>query len=187
MEIQRLKIEALEERQDLDKFVALYLNFQSYVEQLAPFVVGKVPTASLAPAQESLRLELRDEEHRFIEWDEGSQILNPAIFSLVEEPNLYLGNHQLFEHDLFLATKKFEHLIRNQKRALEELHEKIALLTSEREAQDVTSVERPFDSGSVPETVKRADELAERGLKWAGHFLKFWSWAKGILKAIGVE
>lgn len=183
LEITELKLTALRVRQDLDRRVKLYELFQSYIEQFAAILRTSDPEThaleTCVATQESLRLELRDQEYRFVEWHEGDQVLNPAIFSLVEQPDNYLRNHNAFKTDILLAARKFEHLIHKKKRSLEELHEELTVLTSETEARAVTTLDRP--SGPEPTTrIKQADELAEIGFKWAGRLIQFAPWAEKI-------
>lgn len=185
MEITERKLTALRERQDLDRLVKLYELFQSYIEQFAAILPNSAPETqaleTFLATKESLRLELRDQEYRFVEWHEGDQVLNPAIFSLVEQPHNYSRNVNAFKTDILLAARKFEHLIRKKKRALEELHEELTVLTSENEARAVTTLDRP--SGSEPTTtkIKHADGVAEIGFKWAGRVIQFAAWAEKIL------
>ena len=181
---QDLKMIALEERQDFERLVDLYQGFQTYIEQLAEAIRSGTPSNELVSRQQALRLELRDEEHRFTEWHNGELVLNTAIFSLVEEPEDYLTNPAALHAALLLATQKFEYLIRKKERSLRELHEKIALMTTESEARNVTRVEPRSSSGSVVEKAKGADAVTEIGLKWAGRVLKFMSWAESILRTI---
>src|SRR5439155_1164706 len=108
------------------------------------------------------------------------QVLDPPVFSLVERPGLDVVNPIIFEHYLLRATEKFEHLIRKKKRALEELHERIALLTSESEARAVTGIEEAPAPDPVTEKVEYVDEVAEIGIRWAGRVLRFDPWARGI-------
>ena len=185
MEIKELKLRALRERQDLDRLVKLYELFQAYIEQFAVILRNRDPETqaleTCLATQESLRLELRDQEYRFVEWHDGDQVLNPAIFSLLDEPGSYLRNLNAFKTDILLATKKFEHLIQKKRRSLEELHEELTLLTSEAEARAMTTLDRP--SGFEPTTarVKKADEVAEIGFKWAGRLILFAPWAEKLL------
>lgn len=184
MDQQNLKMRALEERQDFERLVDLYQSFQTYIEQLAEAIRSGTPSNELVSRQQALCLELRDEEHRFHEWHDGELQLNPAIFSLVEEPDEYLTSPAVLQASLLLATAKFEYLIRKKERSLRELHEKIALMTTEGEARNVTSMEPSSSSGSVVGKVKGADAVAEIGLKWAGRGLMFMSWAENILRTI---
>src|SRR5258708_3024729 len=149
-QLQILKIDALEERQDLDGLVALYLEFQAYIEKLAEAFHGGGNRSDLAAAHEALRLHLRDEENRFLEWSDGERVLNRPIFSLLEDPD-----PGTFERDLMLATQKFEYMIRKKERSLRELHERIAVLTSDQDAQAVTHVEVDSLSKSAPQKVKQ--------------------------------
>jgi hypothetical protein len=163
MEIRDLKLHALDARQDFERLVELYLEFQEYIEKFA-----------LAP-----RGKLRDEGNWLLEWRDEEQVLNPPIFSFVEEPGPNVSNPTHFEHYLLRATEKFERLIRKKKRALEELHQQIALLTSESEARAVTGIEEPSAPDAVTEKVEHYDEV-EIGIKWAGQVLRFAPWAKDI-------
>lgn len=185
-DVRNLKIEALHERQDLDRLVGLYEDFQGYIEKLARAIQGTMPEGELIAANETVRLRFRDEEHRFLEWSEGEQILNTAIFTLIEEPDAFARDLQGFQNYLLLATKKFEHLIRKKERRLKELHEEISLLTNEKEAREITWVEKPNGDESLPEKVKAADEVAEIGLKWAGRLVQFVPWARTVLKLLGI-
>jgi hypothetical protein len=185
LEITELKLSALRERQDLDRLVSLYELFQTYVEQFAAILrngdrEGQVLEACVA-TRESLKLELRDQESRFVEWHDGDQILNPAIFSLLDEPGSYLRNHNAFKTDILLATTKFQHLIQKKRRSLEEVHEQLSLLTSETDARAVTTLDGL--SGFEPTTtkIKKADEVAEIGFKWAGRLILFAPWAEKLL------
>lgn len=128
-----------------------------------------------------MRLELREQEYRFLEWHEGDQVPNPAIFSLVERPDIYLRNPSTFNTDRLLARSKFEHLIYEKRRVLEETQEELTVLTSETQARAVPTSARPSEAEPTTTKIKRADEVAEIGFKWVARLIQFFApWAEKI-------
>ena len=190
-EVKTRKLEALQQRQYIDRLVELYKEFQDYIEGLArdlnePDAVTQQDLETLVRRQESLRLHLDEKENLFLEWHEGDQVLNPHIFSLVREPGAYRHDRNGFRCAVLFATQKFEHLIRKEERSLRELHEQIALLTSEEEAHAVTTLEPRSRLQSAANKMVNADQIIDKGLKWGGHLLKFGLWAKGLFEAHGL-
>ena len=184
-EIRALKLNALEERQDLARLVSLYESFQAYTEALAKVIRQEATPESLKAIYLEVRHEFDDEEPRFLEWNEGEQVLNSAIYSLVRNPRLFIDSPGDLRDTLLAATVKFQHLIAKQERNLRELHERIALITSEAEAYGLTKVEsREGEQPGLAEKAQQADTIGEIGIKWAGKLLRFGSWAEGILSGL---
>jgi len=126
-------------------------------------------------------LELREQEYRFLEWHEGDQVPNPAIFSLVERPDNYLRNPSAFNTDRLLARSKFEHLINEKERVLEEPHEELTVLMSETQARAVPTPASPPEAEAATTKIKRADEVAEIAFKWVARLIQFFTpWAERI-------
>lgn len=125
-EVQGFKLHALEEQQDLARLVSLYEDFQEYAESLAKVIRSEAPAESLKAIWLKTRHEFDDEEPRFLEWQDGEQILNSAIYSLVRNPQHFIDAPDDLRNTLLAATVKFQHLIATQERTLRELHEKIA-------------------------------------------------------------
>lgn len=189
-EIKTRKLAALQQKQYIDRLVALYEEFQTYIEGLARALYGpdqltEHELENLVRRQEALRLHLDEKENLFLEWQEGEQVLNHHIFSLVRDPDTYRHDRNAFRGSVLLATEKFAYLIREQERSLRELHEQIALLTSEGEAQAVTTLEPQPRLQSTASRMADADQIIDTGLKWGGHLVKFGLWAKGVLEAYG--
>jgi hypothetical protein len=189
-EVKTRKLEALQQKQYIDRLVALYEEFQTYIEGLVsalncPDRLTEQDYETLVRRQEALRLHLDEKENLFLEWHDGEQVLNPHIFSLVREPDTYRHDRNAFRCSVLLATEKFEYLIRKQERSLRELHEQIALLTSEGEAQAVTTLEPRSRLQSTASKMGDVDQIIDKGLKWGGHLVKFGLWAKGLFEAYG--
>lgn len=182
MDVMPLKLEALEHRQDLDHLLDLYGQFQRYVELLTPVVRGEKPSAEFPTVHGKLQLALRDEEGRFLEWADGNQVLNPDVYGLVDD-NDSLRDPTTFANAVAGATTKFEHLIRESERSLRQLHEKIALIEGETQAQQVTTLE---SRSELQERLSKVDAAAEAGLKWGARIYKFGSWAVGIAKSLSL-
>lgn len=185
-EVTSRKLRALQEKQDLDHLVELYTQFQSYIEELASCLKNEKLTPELAKRQEAIRLHLDDNQGRFLEWHEGEQLLNRPIFSLTRDPDRYGYDPNSFQHDVLLAAEKFGYLIRKREESLRELHGEIALLTSEEEAHNVTNLGSSSRLASAADTMARADEIMDKGLKWGGHLVRFGLWAKELLQAYGL-
>jgi hypothetical protein len=79
MLVKSLKLDALEERQALERLFVLYLSFQDYIQALTPVVKGESFTTEFFVAQERFRLKFAEYETLFCEWHEGEQNINEAI------------------------------------------------------------------------------------------------------------
>ena len=176
-----LKRTALSHRQDLGDVVELYEGFQNYIEHLARVLKGDLSWQEFDQTQVRYDLQLTDMETLFYEWYEGEQILNLSIFSLVREPQQYSGDPEVFKTDLLRAVEKFKYLIGQREKELRKLHERIALESSESEAETITQLEPSGKPGSLIDQAKRADETMESAWKWGGRVVKFISWASTIL------
>jgi hypothetical protein len=181
MDLQNIKLHALEQKHDLERLADLYLNFQRYIESLKQLVGSAESNANFFVAHEEMRLCFADHEYRFYEWHEGEQLVNSSIYSLIFEPVRFQNNPLEFRDTLVLATKKFEYLIRRKERELRELDDKIRLVVGEKEAHSLTGVEKQPVGTSEVETVRRTDEIAEVGLKWGGRIFTFTSWLLKVL------
>jgi len=190
-EVRSRKLEALQLKQYIDRLVTLYKEFQTYVEGLARALyeqdeVTRQDLEALVRQQEQLRLHLDDNENLFLEWNEGDQILNPHIFSLVREPDLYRHDRNGFRGAVLLATEKFEYLIRKQETSLRELHDQLALLTSEEVATATTSLETKSRLSSTADSMAKADQIIDKGIKWGGHVIQFGLWARDLFQTHGL-
>jgi hypothetical protein len=183
MEVMALKLDALEHRQDLDQLVDLYAQFQRYVELLIPIVRGETPPPELEATHTRLQLALRDEEGRFLEWRDGTQLLNPHIYGLVDDAHDVVRDAASFARTVAAATAKFEHLIRQSERSLRQLHDKISLVEGETQAQEVTALETKSE---LQARLTKADVAAELGLKWGRRVYEFSSWAVAIAKNLNL-
>ncbi len=179
-----LKRTALHCRQDLADVVDLYEGFQNYVDHLTRVLRGDLPMQSVNQVQTAYKLRLRDEENLFMEWHEGTESLNAAIFSLVEDPGGYVDDPDLFQDDLIAATEKFKYLIEQRERKLRQIFEEIALESSESEAETITQLEPPKKSASFVDRVKRTDEVMEVAMKWGGRIIRFVPWALTMIEKI---
>jgi hypothetical protein len=179
--LMELKRTALSYRQDLDDVVDLYLGFQNYIEHLARVLKGDLSWQEFGRTQVSYDLRLTDREPLFYEWDEGEQVLNMPVFSLVREPQHYGGELEFFKVDLLRAVEKFKYLIDRRERELRKVHEKIALELSESEAETITQLEPPRKPVSLIDQAKRADETMESVWKWGERLVRFLPWANTIL------
>ncbi len=134
----------------------------------------------------AIRLRWDDEQVRFLEWESGQEILNPDVSGLISEPARYVEDANMFADVLTAAVAKFQYLISKQERELKHLHEKIALLAGEAEAEAITTLDRPApsssDKSSLADRVKRADDLGNFALKWGGKAIQFGTWTAQILQ-----
>jgi len=179
MQVQTLKLEALGERQRLERLLVIYQAFQDYIQALTPIVKGEWPPSNeFLTVQEKFRLKFEEYKSLFYEWHEGYEEVNDAIGALLYRPEIFHNDSLGFELALPLATAKFQDILEKQARTLRELHEKIALLEGETRAEEITHIPKK----SMLATIKDADQLAEIASKWGGKAIKFAPWAIEILK-----
>lgn len=178
MQLQSVKLEALEERQYLERLLVIYQSFQDYIQALIPLVKGECPPSSeFAIIHERLRLKFKEYENLFLEWNEGDQTVYTPIALLLFKPEKFYNNERGFELALPLATTKFQDIIEKRMRSLREAHERITLLESEAKAEEITHIPKK----SLMATIKEADQLAEIASKWGGQVIRFAPWALELL------
>jgi hypothetical protein len=180
MPVERLKLEALEERQYLERLLVIYQSFQDYIQALTTVVKGEPPSHEFVIVREKFRLKFAEYEKLFCEWNyaDGVQQVYEPIRALLYEPETFSNNDRGFGLALPLATTKFQDILEKRNRALREVHERIALLEGEAIAEKITHL----PSKSIMATIKDADQLAEIASKWAGKAIKFAPWALELLK-----
>ena len=177
MQEMTLKIEALEEKQYLERLLVLYDAFQMYVEALTPYVKGKAAGEELIAALERFRLKFEEYETLFLEWHDGEQTINAGGATFLTEADSFYNNEDNFRFALLLATTKFQDILEKRGRSLRELHEKIALVEGQSKAEEITHV-----PSSALTKLKDADTVAEIASKWMGRAVKFAPWALELLK-----
>jgi hypothetical protein len=174
-----LKRRALQQRQLLQRYFAIYDAFQKYAEALGPFVKDGEVDKDLVVAEERFRLAFSEYESSFFEWHDGNQIINEGVAAFLGDPEPFRKDEGLFRMMLLLATTKFEDILRKAARDLTEIHEEIALVEGESKAEEITHV-----PSSALTKMKEVDAVAEIGSKWLGRIIRFAPWAYGILKNI---
>jgi hypothetical protein len=181
MDVLTLKREALDQRQLLQRYSAIYEAFQKYVECLTPVVCGAQPDpALLVSTAEKFRLLYLEYETQFCEWENGNEIINKGVAAFLNPDFL---RKEEFRMMLLLATAKFEDLLGKAGRNLKELHEEIALVEGQDRAEEVTRV-----PSSALRKLKNVDAVAEILSKWLGRAVRFTPWAIDLLSRMhGLE
>ena len=177
MQLQALKIQALEQKHLLERLLTIYNSFQQYVESLTPFVNGEPAQNEMLVAGEKFRLAFTEYESAFYEWHDGDQVINAGVAAFLNHPDEFRNNEEAFRLKLTLATTKFEDLLKKEGRNLRELHERIALDEGQSKAEEVTHV-----PSSALSKLKDADTVAEIATKWLGKAVKFAPWVYEVLK-----
>jgi hypothetical protein len=179
MEILALKRQALDQKQYLERLLAMYEAFQTYVQALKPVVLAEQPGLEVLQSYERFRLKFEEYETLFFEWHEGEQLINEAVAIFLRHPEEFRANEEHFRVVLMLATTKFQDILEKAGRKLKELHEQIALEEGQSKAEQVTHV-----PSSALTKLKDADMVAEIATKWAGKAIRFIPWAIEIIKGL---
>lgn len=136
MDLRGLKIDAADQRREIELLEALHAEFCAYVETLRALIAGGVEPAEFEAVRYALHLHLHEQEHSFPEWHEGEASLDSDIFGLVDDPETY-QEHRDVDHAEGRANARFRHVIDKERRKLAATESRIAAL-SEGSPADVT-------------------------------------------------
>jgi hypothetical protein len=180
MQLAALNRDALEQKHLLEHYFTIYDAFQDYVDKLTPYVLGKTASREMLVAFERFRLLFAEHESAFLEWHDGTQVINEGIAVFRGSPDAFQNDPEGFRLALTMATTKFEILSKMAARDLRELHEHIVALEGQEKAEEVTGV--PV---SALKKLADLDAAVEIGHKWLGRAVQYAPWVYEIVKRLG--
>jgi hypothetical protein len=147
------------EYENLAAIQRLRSRFSAYVELLGECAAGRGSMEDLTSAREALELRLRAEEARFLDWDDGQQVLHSEVFGLVERPGLYVNDGTL-NVAIRRALAKFDYLVEEAQAEANAVNARIAAI-SPQHAHSAAS-EALFGAGQQYDAFRQLQSVMSR-------------------------
>jgi hypothetical protein len=109
------KLVAQENQKEIDYLTALRDRWLAYAKTLEGLHDKTATREEFEKAHYELKLRLDKSEKYFLEWNQGDQVLNDAVYDPLSDPSAYQDKARL-QRVVVEATAKFDHLIEELKR-----------------------------------------------------------------------
>jgi hypothetical protein len=175
------KQEAISKRADLERLMQLAEEFSAYLESLEKVLKGQMAAEDFEAEHLLVKEEMESEEHRFLEFYEGSQEWHRPTASLMFDPlDWRRAEPKAFKSEVFQASLRFDRLIRQRLRELTVLDQRIASLTDNDTAHAITGVDQSH-KGAIGKRIRNWDEATESAMNIGGRVVKvFPAISKGL-------